>query len=173
MFGRFMNDGWGKVHFWLTFLAMNGVFFPMHIIGLGGYPRRYASFRAYDFLQDYEGMNQFMTWSAIVLGLSQGIFLINFFRAMFAGPKAPDNPWHATTLEWSTSTPPPHGNWIGPVPTAYHGPYEYSRPDVAEDFAPQWMPMKRQPIAAATITPAGAPAVAPAGTGDGAASPPH
>ncbi len=144
MFGRHMCDGWGKVHFWLTFVFMNGVFFPMHIIGLGGYPRRYASFRAYDFLKPYEGMNQFMTWCAIGLGLSQLIFLVNFLRGIFAGPKVTsDNPWRACSLEWSTQSPPPHGNWIGPVPTAHHGPYEYSRPDTKEDFAPQWMPMEK------------------------------
>jgi cytochrome c oxidase subunit 1 len=144
MFARHMSDGLGKLHFWVTFIAMNCVFFPMHIIGLGGYPRRYASFRGYDFLAAYEGMNEFMTISAMVLGLSQAIFLFNFFWSLLAGKKVTsDNPWHANSLEWSTQTPPPHGNWIGPVPTTYHGPYEYSHPNCKEDFAPQWMPMQR------------------------------
>jgi cytochrome c oxidase subunit 1 len=144
MFGRHMNDFWGKAHFWLTFIFMNGVFFPMHIIGLGGYPRRYASFRSYDFLKPYEGMNEFMTWSAILLGLSQIVFLVNFFRGIFRGPKvASDNPWHACSLEWSTPSPPVHGNWSGALPTANHGPYEYSRPDTREDYAPQWIPIGR------------------------------
>jgi cytochrome c oxidase subunit 1 len=161
MFARHMSDPWGKVHFWLTFLFMNGVFFPMHIIGLGGYPRRYASFRGYDFLQPYEGMNQFMTWCAIGLGMSQLIFLANFLGSILMGKKTTsDNPWRASSLEWSTQTPPPHGNWIGAVPTAYHGPYEYNHPNCKEDFAPQWMPMQKIAVGE---TAAAAPAVAPAG----------
>jgi cytochrome c oxidase subunit 1 len=145
MFGRFMSDFWGKVHFWLTFVFMNGVFFPMHIVGLGGYPRRYASWTSYDFLKDYAGMNAFMTWSAIGLGLSQSIFLVNLFRSIGWGAKVTsDNPWRANTLEWSTPTPPGHGNWPGNVPTVHHGPYEYARPELAEDFAPQWIPLSSQ-----------------------------
>jgi cytochrome c oxidase subunit 1 len=144
MFGRFMSDFWGKVHFWLTFVFMNGVFFPMHIIGLGGYPRRYASFRQYEFLKPYEGMNIFMTWCAILLGFSQFIFLANLLWNIWKGKKVTsDNPWHANSLEWSTPTPPGHGNWPGPVPTVYHGPYEYSHPALSEDYAPQWIPMKK------------------------------
>ncbi|MBL8843196.1 MAG: cbb3-type cytochrome c oxidase subunit I [Planctomycetes bacterium] len=169
MFARHMNDAWGKVHFWLTFIFMNGVFFPMHIIGLGGYPRRYASFRGYDFLAPYEGMNVFMTWCAILLGLSQFIFLANFFGSLLFGKKATsDNPWHANSLEWSTQTPPPHGNWIGPVPTVYHGPYEYSNPNCKEDYAPQWMPMQTIYGGSTAAAPA-APIVATGGT----PPPPH
>ncbi|MSR47600.1 MAG: cytochrome c oxidase subunit I [Planctomycetes bacterium] len=160
MFGRHMSDGLGKIHFWLTFSFMNGVFFPMHIIGLGGYPRRYASFRSYDFLQTYEGMNVFMTWCAIGLGLSQLFFLWNFLWSLVAGKKpTSDNPWHACSLEWSTQTPPPHGNWIGAVPTAYHGPYEYSHPNCKDEFAPQWMPMQRNDGGGGGASPT-APAVA-------------
>jgi cytochrome c oxidase subunit 1 len=157
MFGRHMSDFWGKVHFWLTFVFMNGVFFPMHVIGLGGYPRRYASFRNYDFLKPFEGMNIFMTWCALLLGLSQGIFLLNFFWNIWKGKKSVDNPWHANSLEWSTPTPPGHGNWPGAVPTVYHGPYEYSRPDREQDYAPQWIPLNPAKSAVAV-------AVAPSST---------
>jgi cytochrome c oxidase subunit 1 len=156
MFGRFMSDGWGKIHFWLTFVFMNGVFFPMHVIGLGGYPRRYASFRGYDFLKVYEGWNVFMTVCALILGFSQFIFLFNLLWSIRKGRKVTsDNPWHANSLEWSTPTPPGHGNWPGSVPTVYHGPYEYSNPALAEDFAPQWIPMVKSAV----------PAPAPAGPG--------
>jgi cytochrome c oxidase subunit 1 len=159
MFGRFMSDFWGKVHFWLTFVFMNGVFFPMHIIGLGGYPRRYASFRQYEFLKPYEGMNIFMTWCAILLGFSQFIFLANLLWNIWKGKKVTsDNPWHANSLEWSTPTPPGHGNWPGAVPTVYHGPYEYSHPALSEDYAPQWIPMKKS----GGPQPAGGPSPAPA-----------
>jgi cytochrome c oxidase subunit 1 len=149
MFGRFMSDGWGKIHFWFTFIFMNGVFFPMHIIGLGGYPRRYASFRGYDFLKVYENWNVFMTVCALILGFSQFIFLFNLFWSIWKGRKVTsDNPWHANSLEWSTPTPPGHGNWPGSVPTVYHGPYEYSNPALAEDYAPQWIPMAKSAVPA-------------------------
>jgi len=159
MFGRFMSDFWGQIHFWLTFIFMNGVFFPMHIIGLGGYPRRYASFRSYEFLKPYESMNVFMTWCAILLGFSQFIFLGNLLWNIWKGKRVTsDNPWHANSLEWSTPTPPGHGNWPGSVPTVYHGPYEYSHPAMAEDYAPQWIPMPK----GGGPTSSGGPAPAPA-----------
>jgi len=161
MFGRFMSDFWGQIHFWLTFIFMNGVFFPMHIIGLGGYPRRYASFRSYEFLKPYESMNVFMTWCAILLGFSQFIFLFNLLWNIWKGKRVTsDNPWHANSLEWSTPTPPGHGNWPGSVPTVYHGPYEFSHPAMAEDYAPQWIPMPKGggPTSSGGTAPAPAPA---------------
>jgi cytochrome c oxidase subunit 1 len=143
MFGRHINQFWGYVHFWTTFIFMNGVFFPMHIIGMGGYPRRIADHSMYEYLHKYEGINIFMTWSAILLGLAQIPFIIIFFHGVLAGRKVEDdNPWKATTLEWSTASPPPHYNWPGDVPTVYHGPYEYSHPNTPEDHAIQWQPMK-------------------------------
>ena len=78
-----------------------------------------------------------MTVSALLLGASQLIFLGNFFWSMFAGARAGKNPWQANTLEWEAPTPPPHGNFPGPIPTVYRGPYEYSSPLVSEDFLPQ------------------------------------
>jgi len=154
MFGRHMSDTWGKIHFWFTFVFMNGVFFPMHIIGLGGYPRRYASFRGYDFLKVYENWNVFMTVCALILGFSQFIFLFNLLWSIWNGRKVTsDNPWHANSLEWSTPTPPGHGNWPGSVPTVYHGPYEYSNPALAEDYAPQWIPMVKNAAPAAAPAP--------------------
>jgi cytochrome c oxidase subunit 1 len=165
MFGRFLNATWGQVHFWGTFLCMNGVFFPMHIIGMGGYPRRYANYTKFEFLDKFKepflfglDINQFMTWSALLLGLFQVPFFINFFGSMFAGKKVvEENPWKAGSLEWSTVSPPPHLNWPGELPRVYHGPYEYSHPNTTEDFAPQWEPIP---------APAGT-APAPAGTSSG------
>jgi cytochrome c oxidase subunit 1 len=142
MFGRMMNEPLGKIHFVLTFVFFNGTFFLMHIIGMHGHPRRIADPTVYEYLQGsgIMGMNQFMTISAFGLGLTQLLFAANFFYSLFAGPKAPDNPWHANSLEWSaTTSPPPYFNFAK-IPTVYHAPYEYSVPGIAGDFLPQTQP---------------------------------
>lgn len=136
MFGRNMNVTLGKIHFWLTFISFNCTFFPMHILGVGGHMRRIYNPMQYEFLQQFEGMNIFITMSAFTLGVVQLIFLFNAFYSIFKGKKAEDNPWQANTLEWMTATPPPHGNFAA-IPTVYHGPYEYSAPGVEEDWLPQ------------------------------------
>lgn len=141
MFGRMMNETLGKIHFWLTFVAFNCVFFPMHILGVGGMMRRIYNPTQYEFLLPLQPINVFITISAIFLGLAQIPFVINFFWSLFAGKQAALNPWQANTLEWSAPSPPPHGNWGEHLPTVYHGPYEYSVPDVAEDYAPQDRPL--------------------------------
>ncbi len=142
MFGRMMNERLGLIHFFLTFIFFNGTFFLMHIIGMHGHPRRIADPTIYPYLQGAGiiGMNQFMTINAFLLGLSQIIFAYNFIHSLFLGPRAPVNPWHANSLEWSTSSPPPHYNFAR-IPTVYHPPYEYSVPGVQEDFLPQTEPM--------------------------------
>jgi cytochrome c oxidase subunit 1 len=136
MFGRMMNDTLGKLHFWPTFIAFNGTFFPMHILGVGGHMRRIYNPLQYDFLQPMQSINVFITVSAIALGLAQIPFVVNFFWSLFAGKKAEVNPWHANTLEWIAPSPPPHGNF-DEIPTVYRGPYEYSSPLVPEDWLPQ------------------------------------
>ena len=138
MFGRMMSEKLGKLHFWITFVAFNCTFFPMHILGMGGHMRRIYNPTQYDFLKPLEPINQFITISAFVLGAAQFILLINIIWSLRKGEKATDNPWHANTLEWSTPTPPPHGNWPGAVPAVYRGPYEYSSPESSEDYLPQW-----------------------------------
>jgi len=136
MFGRMMNETIGKIHFWITFAAFNVTFFPMHILGIGGHMRRIENPNVYPFLEPLHHWNVLITFGALVLGFAQLLFLANFVYSLFAGPKAAQNPWEANTLEWSAPTPPPHGNF--PVqPTVYRGPYEYSSPEVKEDFLPQ------------------------------------
>jgi cytochrome c oxidase subunit 1 len=133
MFGRLTNSLLGHVHFW-------GTFFPMHIIGVGGQMRRIYNPLQYEFLQHQQHWNVIMTVGALCLGLSQIPFVINFLWSIFAGKKAPMNPWNATTLEWGAPSPPPHLNWGPTLPTVYRGPYEYSVPDATEDFTPQTQP---------------------------------
>ena len=149
MFGRMMNERWGKIHFWLTLLFFNLTFFPMHILGMGGHMRRIYDPTQYDFLKPYQPMNTFITLSAFALFASQLIFALNFLLSLKWGKKAPLNPWEDNGLEWTLATPPPHGNWDRP-PTVYRGPYEYSAPQVAEDYLPQSrkLPTDREPAAA-------------------------
>jgi cytochrome c oxidase subunit I len=137
MFGRMMNETLGKIHFWLTFVTFNCTFFAMHILGVGGFPRRIADYMNYSTFAPYKEMNQFISYSAFALGLAQIPFAINFIGSWIWGPVAPQNPWEATTLEWNDApTPPPHGNFAK-APIVHHGPYEYSSPLVEEDWLPQ------------------------------------
>jgi len=140
MFGRMLNTALGHVHFWLTFVFFNVTFFPMHIIGVGGQMRRIYNPLQYEFLQHQQHWNVIMTVGAICLGLAQIVFFVNFFWSLFAGKKAPQNPWNSNTLEWAAATPPPHGNWGSTLPTVYRGPYEYSSPESRDDFLPQTQP---------------------------------
>jgi cytochrome c oxidase subunit I len=140
MFGRMMNDTLGKIHFWGTFIFFNCTFFPMHILGVGGHMRRIYNPLQYEFLQPLQPINIFITVSAILLGVSQIPFVINFFWSLFGGRRAERNPWQANTLEWVAPTPTPHGNFDA-VPTVYRGPYEYSSPEVQEDYLPQDRPL--------------------------------
>jgi cytochrome c oxidase subunit 1 len=139
MFGRMMHEGLGKIHFWLTFVFFNCTFFPMHILGVGGHMRRIYNPLQYEFLQSLQPINIFISISAFLLGLAQIVFVINFFWSLFGGRRAERNPWQANTLEWVAPTPTPHGNF-DTIPTVYRGPYEYSSPEVQED----WLPQDRQ-----------------------------
>jgi cytochrome c oxidase subunit 1 len=142
MFSRMMSEPLGKIHFVLTYIFFNLTFFPMHFLGVGGHMRRIYNPMQYEFIQPMQDWNVFITVSALLLGLSQLPFLINFFWSLFAGKKAERNPWQANTLEWSAPTPPPHGNFEV-QPTVYRGPYEYSSPEVKEDWLPQDKPLAK------------------------------
>jgi len=154
MFGRLMNERWGKVHWVLTFLGFNGVFFPMHILGMNLMPRRIADPYQYTYLAHLQPMNEFMTYSAYLLGIAQVIFFVNVLYSLRRGPLAERNPWRANTLEWAAASPPPHGNFET-TPTVYRGPYEFSSPETTEDYWPQFVPG-----ADAKAWPSGAPAPA-------------
>lgn len=153
MFGRMMNPLLGKIHFWLTFIFFNLAFFPMHSIGLGGHMRRIYDPTQYQFLEPLQPINRFISISVFLLLASQIFFVINFIMSWFNGRKTPENPWEDNGLEWSTPSPPPHGNW-DKSPMVYRGPYEFSSPLVAEDFLPQYRKLEtdQEPVAAARET---------------------
>jgi cytochrome c oxidase subunit 1 len=138
MFGRFMNETVGKVHFWISFIGVYCVFFPMHVLGIGGQMRRIYDPPLYDFLKGQQPVNVFITVAAVILATTQILFLLNFFDSIFAGKKATeDNPWHATTLEWGTPCPPGHGNFTGELPTVYRWAFDYGVPGAPNDFVMQ------------------------------------
>jgi cytochrome c oxidase subunit I len=146
--GRYMNEFWGRIHFVLSFVFMNLIFMPMFIQGLAGMLRRMSDGGATYSLANSPGvdgalsetimsLNGQVSRAAWLLGLSQIPFIINFFWSMKRGKKVEsDNPWGATTLEWQTPTPPPHGNFVQ-EPVAHRGPYDYSVPGAKTDFTPQ------------------------------------
>ena len=145
MFGRMMDVRLGYIHFWLSFVGVYLVFFPMHYIGIAGFPRRYYSFTQFDFTDKFTDLNMFVSIAAIVTFFAQFIFLFNFFYSMYRGRRANQNPWRANTLEWTTPIHPGHGNWPGDIPTVYRWPYDYSKPGSREDFIPQTVPLSSTP----------------------------
>jgi cytochrome c oxidase subunit 1 len=140
MFGRMMNETWGRVHFFLTLAGTYAIFMPMHYLGVAGGTRRYSQYTEVAYLQKLMPIHEFMTYAAIITIAAQFIFVINLFWSMFKGPKASDNPWEATTLEWTTTTPPPHDNFGGVTPVVNHGPYEYGVPGAPKDYVMQTDP---------------------------------
>lgn len=144
--GRFMNEMLGKIHFYGSLICINLVFSPMFIQGLRGMSRR-----MYDGGLTYFGgglgadplalkLNETITHAALGLAFFQLFFIFNFFWSIRSGKRVTsDNPWSATTLDWQTPTPPPHGNFAK-EPVVCRGPYEYSAPEAANDFIPQNQP---------------------------------
>ncbi|PYT61828.1 MAG: cytochrome c oxidase subunit I [Acidobacteria bacterium] len=137
MFGRMMNETLGKLHFWLTFVGAYAIFMPMHYYGMAAGLRRYSQGTEVAWIQHLLPLQKFITIAAFVTIASQFIFVFNLFWSMKKGKKASDNPWEATTLEWTTATPPPHDNFGGKTPVVRNGPYEYSVPGASRDFVMQ------------------------------------
>ncbi|MBI3006634.1 MAG: cbb3-type cytochrome c oxidase subunit I [Ignavibacteriales bacterium] len=136
--GRKLSDMMGKIHFWGSFVSINFVFLPMFIQGFAGVSRRLSDgAQQYAHAQNMLPWNEVMSIGAWVLGAFQVVFIVNFFWSLKRGESVGDNPWQATTLEWSAApTPPPHGNFTK-TPEVYRGPYEYSVPGKSRDFTPQ------------------------------------
>jgi cytochrome c oxidase subunit 1 len=104
MSGKMYNELLGQLHFWLFFVGVNVLFFPMHFLGMDGMQRRVN-----DYADAYAGWNELASIGYAIMGVGMIIFFVNIFISLFAGRKAPDNPWGegATTLEWTLSSPPP------------------------------------------------------------------
>src|SRR5579884_747934 len=140
MFGRMMNETLGKLHFWITFIGVYAIFSPMHYLGLIGHPRRYSETTGVNYLAQAHPIHYFITVAAIITATAQLIFLFNLFWSMFKGEKAPQNPWEATTLEWTIPSPPPFNNFGDVHPVVYRGAYEYSVPGAPKDYIMQTDP---------------------------------
>jgi len=128
MYGRYLGETLGKIHFYLTFVGVYAIFIPMHLAGIVGNPRRYPDFKEFEFLAPLTRLHLGITHMAFLVAAVQLLFVINLFWSMKRGAKAPLNPWNATTLEW---TEPSHSIQVN------HGPYEYSVPGRPRDFVMQ------------------------------------
>jgi cytochrome c oxidase subunit 1 len=104
MSGRMYNEFLGQLHFWVFFVGVNLLFFPMHFLGLDGMPRRYP-----DYPEAFAWYNHLATIGYGIMAISMIFFFGNILGSLFGGRKAADNPWGegATTLEWTLSSPPP------------------------------------------------------------------
>ena len=141
MFGRMMNETWGKVHFWGTIIAFNICFIPLFITGTAGDHRRIFDYSMFAELAtpEMQSLRILATRALLVTLAFQVVFVVNFVYSLFRGTVAEANPWKANTLEWLAPSPPPHGNFVT-MPVVYRGPYEYSVPNRDEDYWPQHEP---------------------------------
>lgn len=145
MYGRFMNETLGKIHFWGTIISSYAIFWPMHYIGMAGVPRRYYSFESFDAFKHFADLNKFITIFAIIAFAVQLVFVINFFYSIWYGKKMKSkNPWGANTLEWTTPIEPIHGNWPGNLPVVHRWPYDYNKDE--REFVQQHIPLKEGEI---------------------------
>ncbi|MEO0333219.1 MAG: cbb3-type cytochrome c oxidase subunit I, partial [Bacteroidota bacterium] len=136
MYGRFMNETLGKIHFWGTIIGAYAIFWPMHYLGMAGVPRRYFSFANFDAFSNFTGINQFITVAAIIVFALQVLMVVNFFYSIFFGRKQEDeNPYGANTLEWTAPVNAGHGNWSGAIPHVERWAYDYGKD--GREFIPQ------------------------------------
>lgn len=143
--GRMMNETLGKVHFWFSFVGAYCIFMPFHYLGMAGNVRRYSAF-VDDFMQPLIPVHKFITIAALVTGAAQFIFLYNLIYSRFKGAPAPQNPWEATSLEWTIPSPPPFDNFGGKLPVVYHDPYQYGVESSTGDYVMQDSPEKIQSV---------------------------
>jgi cytochrome c oxidase subunit 1 len=140
MYGRMMSEKLGKVHFWFSFVGAYAIFMPFHYLGLAGAVRRYQA-AAPDYMQHLIPLHKFITIAALLTGAAQLVFIFNLIYSRFKGEHAPDNPWQATSLEWSTpTTPPPHNNFGDKLPVVYHDPFQYGVESSTGDYVMQTSP---------------------------------
>ena len=143
MFGRFMNNTLGYIHFFMTFIGAYLIFWPMHYEGIAGMPRRYYDYSAWQSFKQFNGLNAFISVVVILVFFAQLLFVVNFFTSIWRGRRVMSmNPWNATSLEWTTPIRPGHGNWPGEIPTVYRWAYDYKDDGHGNDFIPQTVPIR-------------------------------
>ncbi len=138
MFGTMMDETLGKIHFWASITGITLVFGGQMVAGYSGQQRRLYDPYQYTYLTHLHGLNKATSIAAFALGIAQLVFVVNFFRAVFAGKKAEQNPWQIGTLEWDIPSPPPHHNF-DVVPTVLRGPHEYANPEVTRLLGRDWL----------------------------------
>jgi cytochrome c oxidase subunit I len=140
MFGRYMNNTLGYIHFWGTIACAYMIFWPMHYTGLAGMPRRYYDFSQWESFKQFGTLNEFITIVSIISFALQLLFVFNFFYSIFKGRRLQTpNPWNSNTLEWTTPIKTGHGNWPGDIPEVHRWAYDYGKDGV--DFIPQTVPV--------------------------------
>ena len=140
MFGRYLNNTLGYIHFWVTMIGAYLIFWPMHYQGLAGIPRRYLDKRGWSSFNQFTELDKMITVVSIIVFAVQLMFVFNFFYSIFKGRKVTSqNPWGANTLEWTTPIRPGHGNWEGEIPEVHRWPYDYGKD--GRDFIPQTEPL--------------------------------
>lgn len=140
MYGRYMNQTIGFIHFWITLIGSYLIFWPMHYEGMAGMPRRYFDYSNWASFNQFQELNAFISFVVIIVFATQLLFVFNFFYSIFKGRKlTTPNPWNATTLEWTTPINPGHGNWPGEIPEVHRWAYDYSKD--GKDFIPQTVPV--------------------------------
>jgi len=140
MYGRYLNTTLGYIHFWITIVGAYLIFWPMHYEGLAGMPRRYYDYTGWESFKMFAGLNQFISFVAMIVFATQLLFVFNFFYSIFKGRKVKvQNPWGANTLEWTTPINPGHGNWPGEIPEVFRGAYDYAKD--GHEFIPQNVPL--------------------------------
>src|SRR5882724_10913134 len=140
MFGRYLNNTLGFIHFWVTMIGAYLIFWPMHYEGLAGMPRRYLDKSSWVSFNQFGDLDKMITIVATIVFAMQLMFVFNFFYSIFKGRKVTStNPWGANTLEWTTPIRPGHGNWVGEIPEVHRWPYDYGKD--GRDFIPQTEPI--------------------------------
>jgi cytochrome c oxidase subunit I len=139
MFGRQLDERLSKAHFWTSTVFITLVFCGQLVAGFSGQQRRLYDPYQYTYLQHLLPLNRMTSWAAFLLGIAQFIFVVNFFRSVFAGKKAEQNPWNVGTLEWTHCESPPRWYNFHPIPQVFRGPHEYANPEVKRILGKDWL----------------------------------
>lgn len=140
MYGRYLNNTMGYIHFWVTMVGAYCIFWPMHYEGLAGMPRRYLDYSKWVSFNQFTDLNRFISTVAMIVFSVQLLFVFNFFYSIFKGRRVTtQNPWGSNTLEWTTPIRPGHGNWPGEIPEVHRWAYDYGKD--GREFIPQTEPI--------------------------------